>query len=324
MVEDTTSSTDHQEDPIKLLVVEDDPAMLIAFQDVLKGAGFEVLSASNGEAALELLGHTQPALILSDISMPIMDGWTLVKTLRSRPAFAVLPLIILTDQDSAESRMQGFRLGADDFVSKGTIVEELEVRIARAMERTEAIKRALGISQGGQRASREGGQRSALESGIFQPAMPGGAASTPQPAVPERPLDLPPLSGGQKSGDTPQRAGSSPPSSGTPGMTGTLDQIGLASILTLLSTGGKSGILNVVRADEGDRGQIFLREGDILRVRVESNQELRHADGIAEIMRWSNAQFAFSLQDVTSQDEMNLPTEHLLMEASRLMDESTH
>lgn len=52
MVEDTTSSTDNQEDPIKLLVVEDDPAMLIAFQDVLKGAGFEVLSASNGEAAL--------------------------------------------------------------------------------------------------------------------------------------------------------------------------------------------------------------------------------------------------------------------------------
>ncbi len=308
----------------RILIIDDQPLVLTAIARFLEQRGYEVHTAANGEEGLAAAESVHPDLIITDVKMPIMDGWTLVKTLRSRPAFAVLPLIILTDQDSAESRMQGFRLGADDFVSKGTIVEELEVRIARALERTEAIKRALGISQGGQRASREGGQRSALESGIFQPAMPGGAASTPQPAVPERPLDLPPLSGGQKSGDSPQRAGSNPPSSGTPGMTGTLDQIGLASILTLLSTGGKSGILNVVRADEGDRGQIFLREGDILRVRVESNQELRHADGIAEIMRWSNAQFAFSLQDVTSQDEMNLPTEHLLMEASRLMDESTH
>jgi len=92
MVEEKASSSDPQEDPIKLLVVEDDPAMLIAFQDVLKGAGFEVLSASNGEAALELLGHTQPALILSDISMPIMDGYELFEAVRRRPGGSSIPL----------------------------------------------------------------------------------------------------------------------------------------------------------------------------------------------------------------------------------------
>jgi len=91
MVEEKASSSDPQEDPIKLLVVEDDPAMLIAFQDVLKGAGFEVLSASNGEAALELLGHTQPALILSDISMPIMDGYELFEAVRRRPGGSSIP-----------------------------------------------------------------------------------------------------------------------------------------------------------------------------------------------------------------------------------------
>lgn len=307
----------------RILIVDDQPLVLTAIARFLEQRGYEVYTAANGEEGLVAAESQNPDLIITDVKMPVMDGWTLVKTLRSRAAFAVLPVIILTDQDSAESRMQGFRLGADDFVSKGTIVEELEVRIARALERTEAIKRALGISQGGQRTPREGGQRSALEAGIFEPATPGGAASTPQPAVPERPLDLPPLTGDKKQDEPSPQAERSAMPTGTPGMTGTLDQIGLASILTLLSTGGKSGILNIVRADQGDRGQIFLREGDILRVRVENFPEMRHADGIAEIMRWANAQFAFSLQDVTAQDEMNLPTEHLLMEASRLMDEGT-
>ena len=67
MVINTAKSQTKSEERIKLLVVEDDPAMQVAFRDVLNGAGFEVLTASNGEAALKLLRDTQPALILSDI-----------------------------------------------------------------------------------------------------------------------------------------------------------------------------------------------------------------------------------------------------------------
>ncbi len=108
----------------RILIIDDQPLVLTAIARFLEQRGYEVHTAANGEEGLAAAESVHPDLIITDVKMPIMDGWTLVKTLRSRPAFAVLPLIILTDQDSAESRMQGFRLGADDFVSKGTIVEE--------------------------------------------------------------------------------------------------------------------------------------------------------------------------------------------------------
>jgi len=139
MVEDTASSTDHHEDPIKLLVVEDDPAMLIAFQDVLKGAGFEVLSASNGEAALELLGHTKPALILSDISMPIMDGYELFEAVRRQPGGSSIPFIFLTARGTREEIFAGKSLGADDYITKPVTTQELLAAVRARLQRSDEL-----------------------------------------------------------------------------------------------------------------------------------------------------------------------------------------
>lgn len=139
MVEDTTSSTNQQEDPIKLLVVEDDPAMLIAFKDVLKGAGFEVLTASNGEAALELLVHTHPALILSDISMPIMDGYELFEAVRRQPGGASIPFIFLTARGTREDIFAGKSLGADDYITKPVTTQELLSAVRARLQRSNEL-----------------------------------------------------------------------------------------------------------------------------------------------------------------------------------------
>jgi len=139
MVKDTTRSTDQTEDRIKILVVEDDPAMLIAFQDVLKGAGFEVLSASNGESALELLTHTQPALILSDISMPIMDGYELFEAVRQQPEGAKIPFIFLTARGTREDIFTGKSLGADDYITKPVTTQELLSAVRARLQRSDEL-----------------------------------------------------------------------------------------------------------------------------------------------------------------------------------------
>ncbi len=139
MIEVSTSSTDQQEEPIKLLVVEDDPAMLIAFQDVLKGAGFEVLTASNGEAALELLVHTHPALILSDISMPIMDGYELFEAVRRQPGGASIPFIFLTARGTREDIFAGKSLGADDYITKPVTTQELLSAVRARLQRSDEL-----------------------------------------------------------------------------------------------------------------------------------------------------------------------------------------
>lgn len=132
-------STDQTADSLKILVVEDDPAMLIAFQDVLKGAGFEVLSASNGETALELLTHTQPALILSDISMPIMDGYELFEAVRQQPGGAKIPFIFLTARGTREDIFTGKSLGADDYITKPVTTQELLSAVRARLQRSDEL-----------------------------------------------------------------------------------------------------------------------------------------------------------------------------------------
>jgi putative two-component system response regulator len=126
--------------PIKLLVVEDDPAMLIAFKDVLEGAGYQVLTASNGEAALALLDQEQPALILSDISMPIMDGYKLLEALRQHPAKATIPFIFLTAKGTREDTFYGRSQGVDDYITKPVTTQELLSAVKARLDRSDELK----------------------------------------------------------------------------------------------------------------------------------------------------------------------------------------
>jgi DNA-binding response OmpR family regulator len=300
-----------------ILLVDEQPLVLSAIARVLEERGYQVRTATNGEEALQSADSVRPDLVITDIRMSVMDGWTLVRRLRARADFALLPVIILTDHNTAESRMQGYRLGADDFVPKTTMVAELEVRIERALRRSEDIQRAVHLAAPRKRG---GAQRGAPPADDSPPR--GQPAATPAEDSGFG-LNLPPLAVAMaRRTPAAEEADEAPAAPGTtPGITGTLDQIGLSSILTLLSSGEKTGVLTLTREDQEDHGEILLRAGQVLRIRLHRLPNLKHADGIAEMMRWKNARFAFVMKTVTASNEVATPTEHLLMEASRQMDE---
>lgn len=124
---------------ITLLVVEDDPAMLIALRDILEGAGYRVRTASNGEAALELLRQIEPSLILSDISMPVMDGIELFENVRKQPGGAAIPFIFLTARGTREDIFAGKKLGADDYITKPVTSQELLAAVQARIDRTDEL-----------------------------------------------------------------------------------------------------------------------------------------------------------------------------------------
>lgn len=124
---------------ITLLVVEDDPAMLVAFRDVLEGAGFEVITAQNGEVALEKLETVIPDLILSDISMPVMDGYQLFEAVREKPGGAVIPFIFLTARGTREDIFAGKSLGADDYITKPVTTRELLSAVKARIHRSDEL-----------------------------------------------------------------------------------------------------------------------------------------------------------------------------------------
>lgn len=126
----------------RILVVDDDAWILRMVTTVLEKRGYAVETACDGEEAFEKAVANPPQLLITDVMMPNMDGWSLVKALRGRPDFAFVPVIFLSTLGSDEDRIRGFRLGADDYLPKPFRFEELDLRVAKTMEHTQLLETA--------------------------------------------------------------------------------------------------------------------------------------------------------------------------------------
>jgi DNA-binding response OmpR family regulator len=122
-----------------VLVTDDDAWLLRMVATVLQKRGHSVDIATDGEDALAKAKSRPPDLLITDVNMPKMDGWTLVKNLRAQTQLAHLPVIFLTALGSDEDRLKGFRLGADDYVPKPFRFEELDLRISKTLRRAQAV-----------------------------------------------------------------------------------------------------------------------------------------------------------------------------------------
>jgi CheY-like chemotaxis protein len=120
-----------------VLVADDDAWILRMVATVLEKRGYSVETAVDGEDALARATARVPDLLITDVMMPKLDGWALVRQLRSQPELAMLPVIFLTALSSEDDRIRGFRLGADDYVTKPFRFEELDLRVAKTLRRTQ-------------------------------------------------------------------------------------------------------------------------------------------------------------------------------------------
>ena len=142
-----------------ILLVEDDPSMRLLTSAKLKHQ-FTVLCAGDGVEALELLERRQADLIIADVMMPRMDGYTLVKTLRERGD--QIPVLLLTAKQSFEDKREGFSSGVDDYMTKPVNYEELIWRLNALLRRSRiASERRIVIGpvvldSGAYTVSREG------------------------------------------------------------------------------------------------------------------------------------------------------------------------
>jgi len=115
----------------RVLVIEDAPATQRLIEMTLKLEGWDVLVATTGEAGLEAAESDSPDLVVLDIALPKMDGWQVLKTLRTDPATASIPVIVVTAHDTAESKTRADIATADAFLGKPFDVEALR-RLAKS------------------------------------------------------------------------------------------------------------------------------------------------------------------------------------------------
>lgn len=118
---------------VRILVVEDDAAMLRGLRDMLVSMGYDVVTAAEGETGLDLAISAEPALILLDVMLPKVNGYEICRSLRERGLR--MPIIILTAKAQEEDLVLGLNLGADDYVTKPFRRAELAARIRAALRR---------------------------------------------------------------------------------------------------------------------------------------------------------------------------------------------
>ena len=122
---------------LKILVVEDDKNNLELLTVVLQTHGYEVVAARTGAEALVAARAEQPALILMDMQMPVMDGYTATQHLKADPATAAIPVVAVTAYALTGDREKVMAAGCADYITKPVNTRELPERLRQILDRTE-------------------------------------------------------------------------------------------------------------------------------------------------------------------------------------------
>ena len=117
---------------VKLLLVDDDPDLLYTLQKYLQQAGYSTVTANNGRSAIHMFETEKPEAALIDVMMPELDGFEVVKKIRS---ISAIPIILLTARSDETDKIVGLELGADDYVTKPFSPREVVARLKAIMRR---------------------------------------------------------------------------------------------------------------------------------------------------------------------------------------------
>ena len=126
-----------------ILVVDDEPDVVELVDFNLKAAGYDVVTASDGEEALKKARAILPSLMILDLMLPEVDGLEVCKILRGDPATSAIPIIILTAKAGEIDRVLGLELGADDYVTKPFSPRELVLRVKRLLRSGQAPEKKM-------------------------------------------------------------------------------------------------------------------------------------------------------------------------------------
>jgi DNA-binding response OmpR family regulator len=233
----------------RVLVVDDDPLICKIVSAGLEAARYLVKTVPNGQAAFSLVRIFPFDLILLDIVMPEMDGFQVLRQLRSLPETALVPVIFLTSQNQERDRVMGFKLGADDYLPKPFDINELVLRVATVLKRAPQRREKPGLSAS---------------------------------------------------------------------LQGSLGEIGLGPLLTLIEMEGKSGLLRLAREDS--KCILYIKDGNVIRTRRNTGG-LRDEEIVYDCLAWTEGSFHFKAERVTGAIEIEKNTIQLLMAFSRRMDE---
>lgn len=123
----------------QLLLIDDDPNLILLVKDYLEFRGFEVLTAENGQEALEILEQETPDMIICDVMMPEMDGYAFVEQVRENSRTSWIPVMFLSAKGQSQDRVKGLGTGADVYMIKPFEPEELVAQVESSLKQAQRL-----------------------------------------------------------------------------------------------------------------------------------------------------------------------------------------
>lgn len=133
--------------PLIILVADDNLGTRLSVSDYLEMSGYSVISAEDGQQALSMIETYHPHILVTDINMPRMDGYELVRKVRQKPTFRLLPVVFLTERTSTEERIKGYQTGCDLYLPKPFEMQELGAVIRNLLERSQMVQFELQFKE---------------------------------------------------------------------------------------------------------------------------------------------------------------------------------
>lgn len=118
-----------------ILIVDDEPNILMSLEFIMKKAGYEVRTARDGAAAMDAIKASPPDLLLLDVMLPERDGFDICQTVRTNPDWRSIRIIMLTAKGRDVERQKGLALGADDYITKPFSTREVLTRVEEVLRR---------------------------------------------------------------------------------------------------------------------------------------------------------------------------------------------
>ncbi|MCP4070430.1 MAG: response regulator [Hyphomicrobiales bacterium] len=119
-----------------ILIVDDEPNIVISLEYIMKNAGFNVVVAYDGEEALEKVKENVPDLVILDVMMPKLDGFEVCKRIRENPAWKSVRIVMLTAKGRDSEREKGLSFGADDYLTKPFSTRDILQRVKEILAQT--------------------------------------------------------------------------------------------------------------------------------------------------------------------------------------------
>jgi CheY-like chemotaxis protein/Tfp pilus assembly protein PilZ len=233
---------------VRVVLAEPSPPLLERIAIALGQAGFHVDAFEDGADAYAACAHIPPDVVVAAAEMPGMDGWTLFRTMAMHPRLDRVPVVFVSDDQSDMTRLQAYRLGVRDYITRPFIEEELVIRLARIVGRD---------------------PRASVESTM---------------------------------------------------LSGSLSEISIPTLLSLLDFERKSGIL-VLLGPRRLAARLFVAEGRIVKVEA-GDPDATPRERLMDVLDWTAGTFEFTSCEVIGSDEVGVGTSALLLEHARIRDEA--